>query len=120
LAGFASSDLPRGFLLAWLNASAIRFYHYARFRDARQGMPQVKIQHLRSVPFVSSPALLADLGALGERIGARNDGIREGEQDELDAMVNGALDLREAERETIRAWCLKQGALPKPRPRVRA
>lgn len=120
LAGFASAELPRGFLLAWLNASAIRFYHYARFRDARQGMPQVKIQHLRSVPLVANARLIGDLATWGERIGLRNEGIRDVEQAELDAIVSGALDLSHGERALIEQWRDGLGTLPKSRPRARA
>lgn len=119
LAGFANErSIPRGFLLAWLNSNPIRFYHYARFRDARQGMPQVKIQHLRSVPFVNEAALIATLGAIGERVGARNEGILESEQTELDAVVGETLKLDAGERKAMQDWQLAAGAVPKPRQRA--
>ncbi|MBL8742993.1 MAG: hypothetical protein JNK04_17915, partial [Myxococcales bacterium] len=119
LAGYASDRVSRGFLLAWLNSSPVRFYHYARFRDARQGMPQVKIQHLRSLPVVESSAALVDIGKLGERLGLRNAGIESEAQAALDALVADALDLSEAERAMIRAWSTSAGVLPKPRARTR-
>ncbi len=50
LAGFATPAFPPAFLVAYLNSTPVRWLHYVRHRDARQGLPQVKIGHLRSIP----------------------------------------------------------------------
>ena len=37
-------------MLGLLNSLVLRWFHYTSFRDAREGMPQVKIGHLRKYP----------------------------------------------------------------------
>lgn len=101
LAGFEDTSWPASALLAYLNASPVRFLHYVSQRDARQGMPQLKIGHLRSLPNLTDPAPRAALAALGERLGARNTGIREEEQEALDTLVADALGLSPEERERV-------------------
>lgn len=101
LAGFEDASWPAPALLAYLNSSPLRFLHYVSQRDARQGMPQLKIGHLRSLPTLSDPAARAALAALGQRLGARNTGIAEEEQDALDTLVSDALGLTPEERERV-------------------
>jgi hypothetical protein len=109
LAGFAVGQIDRFALVAWLNASPIRWLHFTRFRDARQGMPQVKIAHLRAIP--SIPALaMPRLAAIGERLGARNEGASIPEQAELDEVAADALDLSREERAIVAAWAAKSPA----------
>ena len=50
LAGFATKEYPAEFLVAYLNSTPIRWLHYFRNRDARQGMPQMKIGALEGHP----------------------------------------------------------------------
>lgn len=106
LAGFASDAWSAPFLLCYLNSSAIRWFHYMRNRDARQGMPQVKIAHLRALP---APVRLPDhiraaLHAIGERLAAQNQGLPEAEGQRIDELVAEALGLRDAEVRLIEVW----------------
>jgi len=62
LAGFAKPPWTAVALLAYLNSAPVRWYHFHKQRDAQQGMPQVKISHLRALP-CPSPATIAELAA---------------------------------------------------------
>ncbi|MBK9258962.1 MAG: N-6 DNA methylase [Polyangiaceae bacterium] len=104
LAGFSSETWSQFFLLAWLNSSPIRWYHYTQNRDARQGMPQVKIAHLRALPAPPTRALVENIENIGRRLGERNAGIAASEQTELDALVADALDLGPAARQIVASW----------------
>jgi hypothetical protein len=103
LACFGVEGHPAEALLAYLNAAPVRWLHFMRHRDARQGMPQVKIAHLRAIPRLE-PGPAADLATLGEALGRRNEGITVAEQRALDDRVATALDLCDAERALIAAW----------------
>ena len=59
LAGFGSDVWSAPGLVAYLDSSAVRFLHYMRHRDARQGMPQLKIGHLRVTPDLPDPGAIA-------------------------------------------------------------
>ena len=50
LAGFEDDEHPVQAMVAYLCSTPIRFRHWASHRDARQGIPQVKIAHLRGIP----------------------------------------------------------------------
>ncbi|HMY17676.1 MAG TPA: hypothetical protein PKA58_15240, partial [Polyangium sp.] len=104
LAGFASETWSRFFLLAWLNSSPIRWFHYVRNRDARQGMPQVKIAHLRALPAPRSNAYVQRIETLGRTFGQRNAGVSSDEQQCLDDLVTDALELSSVERQIIQHW----------------
>lgn len=111
LAGFEREGWKRGELLVLLNSSLIRWLHYHRFRDARQGMPQVKIGHLRTIP---SPPLMNDelrlrWRAEGERLIARNSGILPDERARLDAWVLDAYELSAGDSQLVREWAASQG-----------
>jgi hypothetical protein len=105
LAGFADAEWSAHLLLAYLNSTPVRWLHYTRHRDARQGMPQLKIAHLRAVP---APPLPGDTGEaltrIGRDLGERNRGISAAEQDGLDAIVAGILGLDAATQGRIRAF----------------
>ena len=105
LAGFADERHSEHFLLAWLNSTPIRWFHYMRHRDARQGMPQVKIAHLRALPAppADTPAVQA-LAALGRALGERNAGITPADQEEIDRLAADALALDERARAKVAAW----------------
>jgi len=90
-------------LLAYLNSTPIRWLHYTRYRDARQGMPQMKIGHLRSIP--APPALIeSELEAWGRRLGERNDGVREEERAQIDDLVMRGFELDDEERDVVEAF----------------
>ena len=105
LAGFSDGEHGEHLLLAYLNSAPIRWFHYMRHRDARQGMPQMKIAHLRALPAPprSSPAV-ALLDRLGRELGARNTGIRAAEQEAIDGLAADALGLPASARARIAAW----------------
>jgi hypothetical protein len=108
LAGFSSPEIPAPALVAYLNSSVVRFVHYQRFRDARQGMPQLKIGHLRALPLPDAPPrIFAEL--------ARFDSADDAEA--LDAVVAESLGLSAREREVVRAWAASAGRVPSPRAR---
>jgi hypothetical protein len=106
LAGFDSSEWPAAVLLCLLNSSLLRWFHFTLQRDARQGMPQLKIGHLRALPALPAHAAPAReaLLVLGARVAARKDGIRSEERAELDGLVNDAFALDGAEREVVASW----------------
>jgi hypothetical protein len=106
LAGFDAPEYPAAFLVAYLSSSLIRWLHYTRHRDARQGMPQVKIGHLRAVPAPPSRRLVDALATIGSNLSARNTGIADGEQAAIDALVEGVVgfDLSDYEQALIRRW----------------
>ena len=107
LAGFASPDWPAPLLLCLLNSGLVRWLHFTLHRDARQGMPQLKVGHLRALPALPSavPQVRAALEQLGSKLAARNDGITGTERAELEALVAEAFALSAAEREAIATWC---------------
>jgi len=109
LAGFPAEGCDHFALLAWLNSAPIRWLHFMRYRDARQGMPQVKIAHLRAVPRVP-PEHLPSLRQLGEALGARNQGVTKAEQRSLDDTASRALELSSEDRELIAAWAAEHPA----------
>jgi len=115
LAGFEDADYPAAFLVAYLNATPIRWLHYVRHRDARQGMPQLKIAHLRATPAPPSRALVAELIALGVRISECGRGLGANEQAELDALVEAAFELSVEERSRLADF---RAAVADARPRA--
>ncbi len=103
LAGFADTDLPAEALVAWLNSNPIRYCHYARHRDARQGMPQVKIGHLRVLP-APPQSIISELASFGAELSKANDGANAADQMRLDELVARAFDLNQTELDRIREW----------------
>jgi hypothetical protein len=108
LAGFECGAYSAAFLVAYLNSTPIRWSHYFRNRDARLGMPQVKIGHLRSIPAPREAGAVAAIERLGVALCARNDGTREREHRELDEAVARAFALTASELARMRrdaaAW----------------
>jgi len=104
LAGFADELYPAAFLVAYLNATLIRWLHYVRHRDARQGMPQLKIGHLRATPAPPDRALVEELAVFGEMLAAKNAGVDASEQLYLDTRVADAFQLTDDERRLIANW----------------
>lgn len=97
LAGFDDDEYPAAFLVAYLNSSPIRWLHYVRHRDARQGMPQLKVAHLRRTPEPPSRGLVQDLTALGEELSRGSRRWDREAQFHLDQVVARAFDLSRAE-----------------------
>jgi hypothetical protein len=118
LAGFDTEELPWPLLLGYLNSTLVRWFHYESHRDARQGMPQLKIAHLRSLPHppAAATALGTSLLELGQRLAARNTGISELERASLDDCLAQAFNLTDVERQMLSDWA---SANPPPRPRSR-
>ncbi|HEX6766001.1 MAG TPA: N-6 DNA methylase [Polyangiaceae bacterium] len=104
LAGFEDAAYPAAFLVAYLNSSPIRWLHYMRHRDARNGMPQLKIMHLRSTPAPPDASLVAELERAGTELSSRNRGIESGEQAAIDRRVAEAFALEEPEWEKVRGF----------------
>ncbi len=116
LAVFGVAELPTDGVLAYLNSWPLRFLHYMRFRDARQGMPQLKIGHLRSLPIPAGGGpWLGDLARLGRSLGARNDGIDAESQARIDSIVSDALGLDAGSRERVARFSREEGAMVRPR-----
>ncbi|MFO0618541.1 MAG: N-6 DNA methylase [Polyangiaceae bacterium] len=101
LAGFDDPAHPADFLVAWLNSTPIRWHHFHRHRDARLGMPQVKIGHLRAIPAPRDARAIPKLAKLGALWSRRNEGVRPDEQRHLDAVVGTALDLTRLDLERM-------------------
>lgn len=105
LAGFEDEDHPRELLVAYLNSSPIRLFHHARVRDARQGMPQMKIAHLRALPALPGGAGAREaLLRRGAVLSQRNDGVSAAEQDEIDDLVAAALGLDDRMRAAVHGF----------------
>ncbi len=115
LAGFGVDDrLTPEFLVAYLNASLVRYLHYARFRDARQGMPQVKISHLRRTPLPpsASAAFFHELALLGAELSRDNTGASSAAQARLDRAVVEAWGVSSALAARAAEWALGEGRVP--------
>ncbi|XYH96994.1 Eco57I restriction-modification methylase domain-containing protein [Sorangium sp. So ce1128] len=115
LAGFSDATWSEFALLCYLNSSPVRWWHYTRHRDAREGMPQVKIAHLRAIP-APPPGrsdLIAALDALGRELGPANAGLPAEARRHLDGVVASMLEMTEEERSCVARWA---AATPLPRP----
>lgn len=108
LAGFDDPVYSADFLVAYLNSTPVRWLHYVRNRDARLGMPQVKIGHLRAIPAPLDPAAIARIALLGREWSLRNTGVSVEEQEQLDGLVADGLALEPEELARMRrdaaAW----------------
>ena len=111
LAGFEDEAHPADFLVAYLNSAPIRWLHYLGNRDARAGMPQVKIGHLRALP-APPPGRVPRRAARGGELSRRNAGINGEEQARLDQAVAAAFGLSERELERIQRTPLAPGGRP--------
>lgn len=101
LAGFEDDEYPAAFLVAYLNSSPIRWLHYVRHRDARQGMPQLKVLHLRRTPEPPSRKLVQDLASFGHELSTGRRRWDRAAQAELDGTVADAFELSRAEAARI-------------------
>jgi hypothetical protein len=103
IAGFGRDLYTAEFLIAYLNSTPIRWFHFHKQRDARQGMPQVKVGHLRALP-APSAQVVARLAEIGRSLSAGNRGISEPEREELDREVAAGLGVGPEALGRIRAW----------------
>lgn len=103
LAGFAQAPYTVGFLLAYLNSTPIRWYHFNGQRDAQQGMPQVKVGHLRALPSPDA-SIVPALSELGERLGTANCGISETDRAGLDTLVAVGLGIEGDALDMVLSW----------------
>jgi hypothetical protein len=101
LAGFEDDQYPAAFLVAYLNSSPIRWLHYVRHRDARQGMPQLKVLHLRRTPEPPSRELVDELTAFGLELSSGGRRWDRDAQARLDRKVATAFGLSSEERARI-------------------
>ncbi|AUX48316.1 hypothetical protein SOCE26_098500 [Sorangium cellulosum] len=114
LAGFCDATWSEFALLCYLNASPVRWWHYIRHRDAREGMPQVKIAHLRAIPAppLAQAGRIAALDALGRELGPANAGLPPDARRHLDGLVADMLEMTDEERRCVARWA---AATPLPR-----
>ncbi|MET0409967.1 MAG: hypothetical protein ABW217_01660 [Polyangiaceae bacterium] len=119
LAGFADDAWPAPLLLVYLNSALARWLHYTLHRDAREGMPQLKISHLRALPSLprEQGRLVAELERTGASLASRNLGVAASERALLDRLVCDAFALDAQERAAVLGWA---SAHPPPEPRARA
>lgn len=103
LGGHAVAGLDVPGTLALLNSHVIRWLHFQLFRDAREGMPQVKLCHLRALPLPQlDPGSAAELAASGAVLVADpSDAAAAAVAAEL---VAAGLGLTAGELAMIRAW----------------
>ncbi len=120
LAAFVLDGFNPFLLLGYLNSTPIRWFHFHRFRDARQGMPQMKISHLRALP--SPPTDNTDAGAALTRlctpIAQQNLGLSAAAQERLDACVGQWLGLDTLEQARMNAWARSNPPVPSARKRA--
>jgi hypothetical protein len=103
LAGFELPEFPCFLTLGLLNSTLYRALHLAGRRDARQGaFPQVKVNHLRSLPAPPPAPCNATIAALAER--ASQAGLTPSLRRELDQAVFSAFDISSSEAAEIGAF----------------
>jgi N-6 DNA Methylase len=112
LAGFSDGAWSEFALLCYLNSWPVRWFHYVRHRDAREGMPQVKIAHLRAIPAPPRTDLLPALDALGREVGPANAGLSSEVRGRLEDLVAEMLGLSEEERACVARWA-EENPLPR-------
>jgi hypothetical protein len=108
LAGFATTEYPASFIAAYLNSTPIRWLHYVRHRDARQGMPQMKVGHLRAIPAPPRRDLVPSLARIGDTLSRLNRGIDEDERRRLDDLVAEISGLTPSQRSLLERWRVEQ------------
>ncbi len=113
IAVFPHADISSMALLAFLNSSLCRWYHYQQHRDARQGMPQLKVGHLRSQPSIP-PSAHAALAEFGQRLSDKNQGMTPADRAELNRQIYEAFELSATEQALIDSWS-SNNPLPKAR-----
>lgn len=88
----------------WSTPSSVSsWYHFHKQRDAQQGMPQVKIAHLRALP-APDRRCIEGLAVLGQRLGGSNSGINDDERAELDALAFEGLGFTPEQAEFVNGW----------------
>lgn len=116
LAGFEDDAFSWELLLSYLNSTPLRWYYYHAQRDAREGMPQVKIGHLRALPCPPqrNTPLGQELHRVGAELGCANVGIAPEQRLAIDRLVAQAWGLTEHELQRVLVWGAAN-APPEPR-----
>jgi hypothetical protein len=106
IAGFEDDAHDRFLLLAYLNSTPVRWYHFQSQRDARQGMPQLKVAHLRALPRppTRDTPIGAELSRLGASLDQRNSGVEPAERERLDGWVADFFELSPQDALLVRSW----------------
>lgn len=99
---FESARWPALRLLGLLNSRLIRWFHYNSFRDAREGIPQLKIGHLRKYPAPMNEEIMFKLDGPAQRL-LRAPADQEA-RDELNEAVEVAYGLDERQRGVLADW----------------
>lgn len=114
LACFENQRWPRALLLGLLNSSLFRWLHFWLHRDAREGMPQLKVGHLRALPQPISSnehTLAAIARAAGQcqraLIGHGGSGQPLLAREKLDARVAQSFQLTSRERAAVAEWAFE-------------
>ena len=86
------------------NSRVVRWFHYNRFRDAREGMPQLKVGHLRKLPrpqdCEAADEIAKDVDRLLLTRGRANNEVREA----IEARVYAAYGLDLDQQQEIESW----------------
>lgn len=107
LAGYSSTEWPTDLLVGLLNSPTLRWFHHQNFRDAREGMPQVKINHLRRYPTPTNPKPLQRIAATSLRLSEANKVPSVRQNRSLHLLVAEAYDLTDDEADRIWSWFQK-------------
>lgn len=108
LAGYSSEAWSSYTLLGLLNSPTLQWFHHQNFRDAREGMPQVKINHLRSYPAPPNKKPLQGIEKLAQALSTANSRPSDGQFLILHELVARAYDLSQAEADRIWTWFQKR------------
>ena len=92
--------------LLYLNSRPLRWLHYHRFRDARQGMPQVKLKHLRAIPDLETASWqeLAQISFAHNTKPVQSDLVR------AEEIIYRSWGIQDQERESIIGWYTSEHA----------
>ena len=108
LACYSSKQWPTDLIVGLLNSPTLQWFHFQNFRDAREGMPQVKINHLRRYPAPSNLKPLKDIATTSRKLSTANTTPSEAQNHVLHALVAAAYDLTSDEADRIWTWYLKR------------
>jgi len=104
IAVMPDDEWSRQTLLGLLNSRVVRWFHYNRFRDAREGMPQLKVGHLRKLPrpqdCEAADEIAKDVDRLLLTRGRASNEVREA----IEARVYAAYGLDLDQQQEIESW----------------
>lgn len=108
LAAFATEEWNKALLLGLLNSSVLRWFHYHCFRDAREGMPQIKINHLRQYPKPVPSEYLANIQNISQSFMSENREPTPKEFKQLHELSCQCYGLSESEKSLVWEWVKAQ------------